>query len=73
MSKTYKPGQQAPISGEFGIVGPRGGATGQERLRSKGALSRRRPSPASGMSSIARLATGQVSRSKRRMEPAPMS
>ncbi len=35
MSKTYKPGEQAPISGEFGIVGPRGGDTGQERTASR--------------------------------------
>ena len=32
MSKpTYKPGQPAPNSGQFGIVGPRGGQTGEER------------------------------------------
>jgi hypothetical protein len=36
LSKTYQPGQQAPISGEFGIVGPRGGATGQERTAVQG-------------------------------------
>jgi len=36
MSKTFKPGQPAPISGEFGIVGPRGGATGQERTAIQG-------------------------------------
>ena len=36
MAKSYKPGQQAPISGEFGIVGPRGGATGQERTAVRG-------------------------------------
>lgn len=32
MSKTiYKPGQTAPRSGEYEIVGPRGGRTGDER------------------------------------------
>ncbi len=36
MSRTFKPGQPAPISGEFGIVGPRGGATGQERTAVQG-------------------------------------
>jgi len=36
MSRTFKPGQSAPISGEFGIVGPRGGATGQERTAVQG-------------------------------------
>ena len=36
VTKTYKPGQQAPVSGEFGIVGPRGGATGKERTAVQG-------------------------------------
>jgi hypothetical protein len=36
MPSTYKPGQPAPISGEFGIVGPRGGQTGQERTAIQG-------------------------------------
>lgn len=36
MPPTYKPGQPAPISGEFGIVGPRGGQTGQERTALQG-------------------------------------
>lgn len=31
MSKTYKPGQTAPRSGQYEIVGPRGGRTGVER------------------------------------------
>jgi len=29
--KTFKPGQKAPRSGQYGIVGPRGGDTGEER------------------------------------------
>lgn len=29
--KTYKPGQIARISGQYGIVGPRGGRTEKER------------------------------------------
>ena len=32
----YKPGQKAPYSGQYGIVGPRGGYTGQERTVVKG-------------------------------------
>ena len=36
MSKTYKPGQKAPRSGQYGIVGPRGGDTGAERTVTKG-------------------------------------
>lgn len=29
--KTYKPGEHAPQSGQYEIVGPRGGRTGIER------------------------------------------
>ncbi len=29
--KTYKPGEHAPQSGQYEIVGPRGGKTGGER------------------------------------------
>lgn len=31
MGKNLKPGKPAPRSGQYEIVGPRGGATGQER------------------------------------------
>jgi hypothetical protein len=31
MPKTYKPGQEAPRSGQYEIIGPRGGRTGNER------------------------------------------
>lgn len=31
MAKTYKPGEKAPRSGQYGIIGPRGGKTGDER------------------------------------------
>lgn len=31
-----KPGQTAPKSGQYGIVGPRGGDTGKERTVTKG-------------------------------------
>ena len=36
MAKSLKPGQKAPASGQYEIVGPRGGATGQERTVVKG-------------------------------------
>ncbi|CAB3766459.1 hypothetical protein LMG29739_04836 [Paraburkholderia solisilvae] len=36
MTSKVKPGQPAPRSGEYGIVGPGGGATGQERTAVKG-------------------------------------
>ena len=38
MSKapTYKPGQKAPASGQYGVVGPKGGKTGTEVTATKG-------------------------------------
>jgi len=36
MASNLKPGQPAPRSGEYGIVGPRGGQTGQERTAVQG-------------------------------------
>lgn len=36
MSKTYKPGERAPRSGQYEILGPRGGRTGNERTVTKG-------------------------------------
>ena len=36
MNKTYKPGQIAPRSGQYEIVGPRGGGTGHERTVVRG-------------------------------------
>jgi hypothetical protein len=36
MAKTYKSGEKAPASGQYGIVGPRGGITGDERTVTKG-------------------------------------
>jgi hypothetical protein len=36
MGKTYKPGQKAPRSGQYEIIGPRGGKSGKERTIVKG-------------------------------------
>jgi hypothetical protein len=36
MTKPLKPGTPAPRSGEYGIVGPRGGKTGEERTAVRG-------------------------------------
>nr|WP_156941993.1 YjzC family protein [Mesorhizobium sp. LNHC220B00] len=36
MTKSYRPGQTAPRSGQYGIIGTRGGNTGQERTVTKG-------------------------------------
>lgn len=48
MSKTLKPGQIAPRSGQYGINGPRGGNTGQERTVTRGEPLP--PTPKPGMS-----------------------
>lgn len=45
MSKTYKPGETAPRSGQYGIVGPRGGQTGEERTVTRGEPLPPTPSP----------------------------
>lgn len=36
MSKTLKPGVKAPASGQYGLLGPRGGKTGREVTTVKG-------------------------------------
>ncbi len=36
MVKEYKPGEEVPKSGQYEIVGPRGGRTGDERTGVKG-------------------------------------
>lgn len=47
MSKIFKPGQIATKSGQYGIVGPRGGDTGKERTVTRGEPMP--PTPKSGM------------------------
>jgi len=36
MSKRFKPGETAPASGQYEIIGPRGGRTGKERTIVRG-------------------------------------
>jgi hypothetical protein len=36
MNKRLPPGSRAPVSGQYEIVGPRGGRTGEERTVVKG-------------------------------------
>jgi len=36
MAEIFKPGEEAPTSGQYEIVGPRGGRTGEERTVTKG-------------------------------------
>jgi hypothetical protein len=44
----YKPGETAPVSGQYEILGPRGGHTGEERTVVKGEPLP--PTPESGQS-----------------------
>jgi hypothetical protein len=46
MGEKLKPGQEAPASGQYEIVGPRGGRTGEERTVTKG--ERLPPTPEAG-------------------------
>ncbi|WP_434722444.1 YjzC family protein [Mesorhizobium sp. RIZ17] len=48
MTKTFKPGQTAPRSGQYGILGTRGGDTGKERTVTRGETLP--PTPKSGQS-----------------------
>lgn len=36
MAKTFRPGEKAPRSGQYEIIGPRGGETGEERTVTRG-------------------------------------
>ena len=36
MRKTFKPGEKADRSGQYEIIGPRGGRTGEERTVTRG-------------------------------------
>lgn len=45
---TYRPGQRAAISGQYPIVGPRGGKTGAERTAVRGKRLPPTPKPGQG-------------------------
>jgi hypothetical protein len=45
---THKPGQKAPVSGQYGIVGPKGGKTGTEVTVTKGETLPPTPKPGQG-------------------------
>lgn len=45
MGTTYKPGETAPRSGQYGIVGTRGGETGKERTVPRGTTLPPTPKP----------------------------
>jgi hypothetical protein len=48
MSKTLKPGQTAPRSGQYEQIGPRGGGTGKERTVTRGEPMPPTPKPGMG-------------------------
>jgi hypothetical protein len=48
MSKTLKPGETAPRSGQYEQVGPRGGSTGNERTVTRGEPLPPTPKPGMG-------------------------
>jgi len=48
MTPTYKPGQKAPTSGQYGVVGPEGGKTGTEVTVAKGWTLPPTPKPGQG-------------------------
>jgi hypothetical protein len=48
MSKTFKPGDTAPRSGQYEQVGPRGGSTGNERTVTRGEPLPPTPKPGMG-------------------------
>jgi hypothetical protein len=50
MVPSYKSGQDAPLSGQYEIVGPRGGHTGEERTAIRGKTLP--PTPKSGQSYV---------------------
>jgi hypothetical protein len=47
MAKNYKPGERAPVSGLYELIGPRGGHTGKERTVARGEILP--PTPKTGM------------------------
>ena len=47
-SPVHKPGEKTPVSGQYGIVGPRGGRTGVEVTVSKGETLPPTPKPGQG-------------------------
>jgi hypothetical protein len=45
MKRTFKPGEAAPVSGLYELIGPRGGHTGKERTVAKGEVLPPPPKP----------------------------
>lgn len=48
MAKIYKPGEDAPRSGQYEQIGPRGGRTGEERTVTRGEPLPPTPKPGMG-------------------------
>jgi hypothetical protein len=47
MRRNLKPGEEAPASGLYELIGPRGGRTGKQRTVARGEVLR--PTPKAGM------------------------
>ena len=47
MKRNFKPGEEAPVSGLYELIGPRGGHTGKERTVARGEVLP--PTPKAGM------------------------
>ena len=64
MTKKLSPGEIAPVSGLYELIGPRGGHTGKERTVAKGEVLP--PPPKAGMTyTIAARAHNKSGRNKR--------
>jgi hypothetical protein len=45
LAQTLKPGEKAPVSGLYQLIGPRGGSTGKERTVARGEILPPPPKP----------------------------
>jgi hypothetical protein len=72
MARTLKPGQRAPVSGIYEIVGPRGGATGKEHTIVRGVPLPPTPKPGQGYVIHRRARGAVVTKSGRVLIPSPV-
>jgi hypothetical protein len=59
--RVHRPGEKAPVSGEYEIIGPRGGDTGKERTSIQGDRLPPTPKPGQGYVVHRPAHNGQVS------------
>ena len=65
-AKKLKPGEKAPASGQYPIIGPRGGNTGKERTVVKGEPMPPTPKPGQGYGKPDRTRNGAGTGSRKR-------